>query len=98
MAGSLRSDIDVFLFRRCAWHSRIFGWPKILGVKRSLGTSWGWTDGICRQCSAWATARYTRVSDTVSRDIKVARPTAILSTVDDHAVTPDGRDVVEVLD
>ena len=50
LADSLPFDPAMLLFRRCAWHSRNFGWPRFMGLRWSQGAQGGWTDGICQRC------------------------------------------------
>jgi hypothetical protein len=60
-APILRCTATVLLIRRCAWHRRYFGRPKIIGVRwRWIWQKWGWTDGMCRSCASEFRARRGR--------------------------------------
>jgi hypothetical protein len=38
------------LVRRCAWHRRYFGYPRVEGVVAWSGWTLRFTDGICPSC------------------------------------------------
>jgi hypothetical protein len=55
------------LISRCGWHSRNYGYDKILGVRSWRGVGIEFTDGICRKCATRAYAARQNFPDGLPR-------------------------------